>query len=87
MGISAFVFQLLQGAALSHWRPGGAPPASLGLGRGLTLVLEGQLVYRILEPAVEEVQLSESVSGVVEPERLHQVAADGPVRFYVEFYR
>ena len=54
---------------------------------GRIVVLEGQLVYRILEPAVEEVQLSESVCGVVEPERLHQVAADGPVRFYVEFYR
>ena len=54
---------------------------------GRIVVLEGTLVYRILEPVMEEVHLSESVCGVVEPERLHQVVADHAVRFYVEFYR
>jgi len=51
------------------------------------VVLEGQLLYRILEPSVSEVHLSAQRPGVVEPEVRHQVQADGAVRFYVQFYR
>ena len=54
---------------------------------GLIVVLEGSLIYRILEPAVEEVLLTANSKGVVEPAVRHQVAPLERVRFYVEFYR
>ena len=54
---------------------------------GLIVILEGRLLYRILEPDVEEVHLSAATNGVVEPTVLHEVQALGDVRFYVEFYR
>ncbi len=54
---------------------------------GLIVILEGRLLYRILEPAPEEVHLSTMRSGIVEPTVLHEVQALGDVRFYVEFYR
>ena len=50
-------------------------------------VTEGQLRYRILEPEFEEVLLSREKFGVVEPTILHEVAPEGKVRFYVEFFR
>ena len=54
---------------------------------GKIVVLEGRLVYRILEPHVEEYLLQPGCEGVVEPQVLHEVAPQGRVRFYVEFYR
>jgi hypothetical protein len=51
------------------------------------VVLEGELLYRILDPAVEETWLRPGVDGVVEPTVRHEVEAPGPVRFYVEFLR
>ncbi len=51
------------------------------------VVLEGRLRYRILEPAVEEVELSPDKHGIVEPQIAHEVAPVGPVRFHVEFCR
>ena len=54
---------------------------------GKIVVLEGELLYRILEPELEEVYLSPAVYGVVEPQVIHQVQLLGQVRFYVEFYR
>ena len=48
-------------------------------------VLEGQLLYRQLEPVSEEV-LVPGTLGVIEPERPHEVEPLGAVRFYVEFY-
>lgn len=54
---------------------------------GKIIVVDGELLYRILEPAVEEVHLSPEKSGVVEPTTLHEVQPIGEVRFYVEFYR
>jgi tellurite resistance-related uncharacterized protein len=48
-------------------------------------VLEGALRYRILEPVVEEHELSPGRVGVVEPEVPHEVEPQGSVRFYVEF--
>jgi len=54
---------------------------------GHIVIQEGRLLYRILEPEVEEVHLSIVKSGVVEPTVLHEVEALGNVRFYVEFYR
>lgn len=51
------------------------------------VVLEGRLLYRILEPEVEEIELSPERSGIVEPEIAHEVEARGRVRFRVEFWR
>ena len=50
-------------------------------------VLEGELLYRILEPAVEESILAPGHDGVVEPEVFHEVEPQGAVRFFVEFLR
>lgn len=50
-------------------------------------VLEGELLYRILEPAVEEHLLRPGRDGVVEPGVPHEVEPLGPVRFFVEFAR
>ncbi len=54
---------------------------------GLIRVTEGSLVYRILEPEVEDILLDPSMAGVVEPQVVHQVIVDGQVKFFVEFYR
>ncbi len=51
------------------------------------VVFEGRLLYRILEPALEEVELSPSLEGVIEPQVMHEVALIGPVRFQVQFCR
>ena len=51
------------------------------------VVLEGTLRYRILEPALEETDLTSSKNGVVEPAVPHEVEAIGKVRFYLDFYR
>ncbi len=53
---------------------------------GKIVILEGRLHYRILEPEIEDVELSPERYGVVEPEILHEVKPLGQVRFYVEFY-
>ena len=50
------------------------------------VVLEGRLLYRILTPEIEEIELSPDLSGIVEPEVPHVVEAIGSVRFYLEFY-
>ena len=50
------------------------------------VVLEGSLLYRILEPAVEENYLGPERAGVVEPTVMHEVVPQLGVRFYVEFY-
>ncbi len=54
---------------------------------GSIVILKGTLIYRILEPALEELELSPTCFGVVEPRVLHEVEAHGPVEFYVEFYK
>lgn len=53
---------------------------------GKIVILEGELLYRILAPELEEVMLSASNYGVVEPTVLHEVSAPGKVKFYVQFY-
>ncbi|QYE33589.1 DUF1971 domain-containing protein (plasmid) [Polymorphobacter megasporae] len=52
-------------------------------------VVEGKLLYRVLDrDAQSEVLLSrETTPGVIVPEQLHCVEPQGPVAFYVEFYR
>lgn len=50
-------------------------------------VVAGRLRYRILEPAVEEIDLTPEREGVVEPEVPHEVEPLGTVRFFVEFLR
>lgn len=54
---------------------------------GLIVILDGQLLYRILEPGIEEHILDSNHSGVVEPQVLHQVELKGKVRFYVDFHK
>lgn len=53
---------------------------------GRIVVLEGSLIYRVLASDTAVV-LDPSRPGVVEPEVLHRVEVQGPVRFYVEFVR
>ena len=50
------------------------------------MVQDGHLRYRIARFGIDQI-LSVSAPGVVVPEVLHSVAAQGAVRFYVEFYR
>lgn len=54
---------------------------------GRIVVLEGALIYRILEPELETHFLNSEQSGVVEPEVLHEVEPNGKVKFYVDFHR
>ena len=54
---------------------------------GRIRVIEGSLLYRILEPVVEELLLEPGVDGIVEPGVAHQVEMRGPARFFVEFLR
>ena len=51
------------------------------------VVLEGTLLYRILEPEVREFELRADRPGVVEPQSPHEVEPLGEVSFYVEFYK
>ena len=54
---------------------------------GKIVVVEGELLYRILEPQPEEIVLSKNRFGVVEPQIRHEVEPIGSVQFYVEFHR
>lgn len=54
---------------------------------GRIVVSAGRLRYRILEPTVEEVELSPERPGIVEPQVPHEVEPLGEVRFHVEFWR
>lgn len=54
---------------------------------GKIVVLEGSLLYRILEPTIEEVLLTPDTFGVVEPTIRHEVVPSPGVRFYVDFHR
>jgi hypothetical protein len=48
-------------------------------------VLEGELVYRRLDPPVEQL-LTPAAVGIVRPDQPHEVAPRGKVRFFVEFH-
>jgi tellurite resistance-related uncharacterized protein len=48
-------------------------------------VVEGKLLYRILEP-FGEIILEPGQPGVVQPEQLHEVHPIGSVRLFVEFF-
>jgi tellurite resistance-related uncharacterized protein len=54
---------------------------------GLIRVLEGRLLYRLLEPASQRVLDLAGAPGLVEPSVPHEVTPLGPVRFQVDFYR
>lgn len=54
---------------------------------GRLCVLEGALVYRVLEPARREITLRAGDVGRIEPQTPHEVELCGPVRFRVEFVR
>lgn len=53
---------------------------------GLITVLDGRLRFRALSP-VSETVLIPGAPIAVAPQQPHEVVPDGPVRFYVEFYR
>lgn len=50
-------------------------------------ILSGTLIYRILEPEVEEIELSSFNCGIIEPTIPHEVKINGNVKFYVAFYK
>ena len=54
---------------------------------GLIHVLEGRLLYRVLDPSSERVLDPASAPGLVKPGVAHEVTPLGPVRFQVEFHR
>ncbi len=54
---------------------------------GKIVVLEGTLLYRILEPEVSEQLLKPGSLGFAKPKQLHEVRPEGKVSFYVEFCR
>ena len=54
---------------------------------GRIVVLDGELLFRVLEPRIEEVVLSAGRDGIVEPGVAHEIAPIGDVSFYVEFCR
>ena len=54
---------------------------------GKIIIEHGKLLYRILEPDFEEVELSSERFGVAEPVFKHEIELVGDVRFYVEFYK
>ena len=51
----------------------------------LITVLEGKLLYRILDP-ISETVLEPGKPGIVSPQQPHEVEVIGPVRVFVEFY-
>ncbi|CAA0098335.1 Uncharacterised protein [BD1-7 clade bacterium] len=53
---------------------------------GEIVVDEGHLYYRVLEPMIELHHLSDGDHAVIEPDKLHEVKPDGPVKFRVRFY-
>jgi tellurite resistance-related uncharacterized protein len=54
---------------------------------GVIHVLSGRLRYHLDGLDGRELVLDPGNPGIVLPEVLHHVAADGPVRFFVEFHR
>jgi len=54
---------------------------------GLIRVLEGRLLYRVLDPLSERILDPLCAPGLFEPGVPHEVAPLGPVRFQIEFYR
>jgi len=52
---------------------------------GKIVIEQGLLLYRILEPEIEEIELSTDKFGVVEPQVQHEVEPLGKVKFHVEF--
>ncbi|QDJ11612.1 hypothetical protein HVPorG_04815 (plasmid) [Roseomonas mucosa] len=53
----------------------------------LICVLEGRLLYRVLDPPSERLLDPSTAPGLVEPGVPHEVAPLGPVRFQVVFHR
>ena len=54
---------------------------------GKIVIEDGKLLYRILEPQIEEVVLSSMKHGVVEPQIPHEVQPLGQVKFHVVFLK
>jgi tellurite resistance-related uncharacterized protein len=52
---------------------------------GVIRVLEGEVIYTILDPAGEQ-RLTPECPGLILPEQPHFVTPVGPIRMQVEFY-
>ncbi len=53
---------------------------------GVINVISGELLYRVAATGAETT-LTPDTPGIVEPESRHSVTPQGPVTFYVEFWR
>ncbi|MEM7208496.1 MAG: DUF3565 domain-containing protein [Pseudomonadota bacterium] len=53
---------------------------------GVINVVEGELIYNVCEPEEQTFVLSQEKFGIIPPTMLHNVAANGEVKFFVEFY-
>lgn len=49
-------------------------------------VLEGELLYLVNEPLMQETWLTPAESGVIAPGMRYAIKVDKPVRFYIEYY-
>ncbi|MGH7049839.1 MAG: DUF1971 domain-containing protein [Acetobacteraceae bacterium] len=54
---------------------------------GLIEVLEGRLLFRVPGSGHERMLAPQFGPGVAEPQVVHEVAPQGPVRFRITFYR
>jgi tellurite resistance-related uncharacterized protein len=54
---------------------------------GEVVVLEGSILYRVLEPAIREYQLTAGCPGIITPAIRHAITPSRDARFYVQFYR
>lgn len=52
---------------------------------GEICVLSGSLVYTVYEPEKRSCQLASGERGIIAPQMIHQVEANGKVSFYVQF--
>jgi tellurite resistance-related uncharacterized protein len=52
---------------------------------GVIHVLDGRLLYRVLEPPAETILLP-GTPGIVQPQQPHEVEPLGPMRMFVEFH-
>jgi tellurite resistance-related uncharacterized protein len=54
---------------------------------GEIVVLEGSVLYRVLEPALQQFRLTPDRPGIIAPRIGHEIEPSADARFYVQFYR
>lgn len=53
---------------------------------GVIHILEGEMIYKTLNPQTERIASKETPPIVIKPQELHEVELIGPVLFYVEVH-